>query len=147
VTELISPERQPIAPYLFYEDVASALDWLARAFGLRERFRLTAPNGKVAHAELEISGAVVMVGNVGTRNAARPATVRSSVYVYVDDVDAHCERARAAGAAIVEPPASRPFGDRLYLASDSEGHEWYFAQRIRDLSVEEVARGLRGGRG
>jgi len=147
VTELISPVRQPIAPYLFYEDVAAALDWLTRAFGFRERFRLTAPNGKVAHAELELAGAIVMLGNVGARNSARPSTVRASVYVYVDDVAAHCERARAAGATIVEPTSERPFGDRLDLATDPEGHEWYFAQRLRDVSVEEVARRLRGERG
>lgn len=67
----------------------------------RERLRLTAPSGAVAHAEFELGGGVVMIGNAGVRNAARPGTVRSSVYVFVPDVDAHCQRARAAGAADV----------------------------------------------
>jgi uncharacterized glyoxalase superfamily protein PhnB len=146
MTERISPHHLPIAPYLFYENVAGALEWLTRVFGFRERFRLTTPSGSVAHAELELGGGIVMIGNVGIRNAARPSTVRSSVYIYVADVDAHCERARAAGAAIVEPPAEQPFGDRLYLAKDLEGHEWYFAQRVREVSVEEIAQALRGRR-
>jgi uncharacterized glyoxalase superfamily protein PhnB len=146
MTERVSPQHLPIAPYLFYENVAAALDWLRSAFGFSERFRLTAPSGAVAHAELELGGGVVMIGNVGVRNAARPSTVRSSVYVFVPDVDAHCQRARAAGATIVEGPADQPFGDRLYLAKDPEGHEWYFAQRLRELSVDEIARALRGGR-
>jgi uncharacterized glyoxalase superfamily protein PhnB len=62
------------------------------------------------------------------------------VYVYVDDVDAHCETAKAAGAEILEPPADQPFGDRIYLARDLEGHEWYFAQHLRDVDVEDLAR-------
>lgn len=147
MTESISPQHLPITPYLFYENVAGAIEWLTTAFGLRERYRLTAPNGAIAHAELELGGGVVMLGNVGARNSARPSTVRSSVYVYVADVEAHCQRARSAGAAIVEPPADRPFGDRLYLAQDPEGHEWYFAQRVREVSVEEIARALGGRRG
>jgi uncharacterized glyoxalase superfamily protein PhnB len=146
VTERITPQHQPVAAYLFYENVAAALDWLAAAFGLRERYRVTAPNGAIAHAEMELGGGLVMIGNVGVRNASRPATVRSSVYAYVPDVAAHCARARAAGAAIVEEPAERPFGDRLYLARDLEGHEWYFAQRLREVAVEDVERLLHGRR-
>jgi uncharacterized glyoxalase superfamily protein PhnB len=51
------------------------------------------------------------------------------LYVYVDDVDAHCELARVAGAVIVEEPADQPYGERRYRARDPEGHSWYFAQR------------------
>ena len=85
---------------------------------------------------------MVIVGNVGLRNRDRPVTVRSSVYVFVDDVDAHCERARLAGAEIIESPKDQPFGDRTYLTKDSEGHEWYFAQHVRDVSVEELSQAL-----
>ena len=78
--------RHKLLPYLFYEDVAAALTWLANAFGFSERFRLTFPNGVVGHAELELGDGVVMVGNVGARNRQRPTTVRSSVYVHLRDV-------------------------------------------------------------
>ena len=144
MTRQISPQRFPVTPYLFYEDVARAIDWLGHAFGFSERFRLTAPNGAVAHAELELGSGVVILGNVGRRNAVRPSTVRSSVYVFVDDVDAHHRRAEAAGAEIVEAPADQPFGDRIYLAKDPEGHEWYFAQRVLEVSIEELTRAMRG---
>lgn len=132
----------PLVPYLFYEDPAAAIDWLAKAFGTTERFRLTMRNGAIAHAEVEIGGGVVMIGNVGVRNRVRPSTVRSSIYVFVENADVHCEKAKQAGAEIIEAPSDRPFGDRVYLAKDNEGHEWYFAQHLRDVSVEELARVL-----
>ena len=80
----------------------------------------------------------------GQRNRDRPSTVRSSVYVFVDDLDAHYQRALTRGAEIVEPPAEQPFGDRIYLAKDPEGHEWYFAQHIHDVSIEDLAARLFG---
>jgi uncharacterized glyoxalase superfamily protein PhnB len=132
----------PLVPYLYYENPGAAIEWLCQAFGLAERFRLTMPNGAVAHAEVEIGGGTVIVGNVGLRNRDRPSTVRSSIYVFVEDVDAHCERARKAGAEIIEPPKDQPFGDRIYLAKDNEGHEWYFAQHLRDVSIEELSQRL-----
>jgi uncharacterized glyoxalase superfamily protein PhnB len=133
----------PLVPFLYYENPAAAIQWLCNAFGFTQRFRLTMPNGAIAHAEVEIGGGVVIIGNVGTRNHERPSTVRSSVYVFVENVDLHCEAARHAGAEIVESPKDQPFGDRTYLAKDNEGHEWYFAQHVRDVSVEELSRLLR----
>ena len=132
----------PLVPYLYYENPGAAIKWLTEAFGMTERFRLTMSNGAIAHAEVEIGGGVLIVGSVGLRNRDRPATVRSSVYVFVDDVDAHCERARQAGAEIIESPNNQPFGDRIYLTKDNEGHEWYFAQHVRDVSIEELSQAL-----
>ncbi len=130
-------------PFLYYADVAGAIDWLVRAFRLSERLRLEAPNGFVVHAELQLGDAVVMVGGLGPRNAGPPPErVRSGVYVFVDDVDGHCQMARAAGADIVEEPSDAAFGDRVYLARDPEGHEWYFAQHLRDVPLDELARRL-----
>jgi uncharacterized glyoxalase superfamily protein PhnB len=132
---------QLVVPFLYYDDVAAAIDWLTATFGCVERFRLQGPNGIVQHAEIGFGeDGVVMVGNVGPRNAGPvPPTVRSGVYVFVDDVDAHCSSARAASAEIVFGPVEMPFGDRLYLALDHEGHEWYFAQHMRDVSLAELS--------
>jgi PhnB protein len=136
-TEINTTQR--VAPFLYYDDVGAALDWLCVAFGCEERFRLAAPNGVVHHAELAFGDGVVLVGNVGPRNSgALPTSVRSGVYVFVDDVDAHCASARQAGAQIVSEPVELPFGDRMYLALDHEGHEWYFAQHVRDVSLAEL---------
>jgi uncharacterized glyoxalase superfamily protein PhnB len=133
-----------VMPYLFYEELGEAIDWLVAAFGCSERFRLTLPNGAVLHAEIQFEDFAIMLGNVGPRNQDRPDSVRSSVYVFVDDIEAHSAHAREAGAEIVEEPEEQPFGDRIYLAKDLEGHEWYFAQHLHDVSVEELAKRMGG---
>src|SRR5262249_5254592 len=66
-----------IVPFLYHEDPGRAIDWLVRVFGAVERFRLTGPQGGVAHAEVTIGDDVVMIGNVGARNRARPITDRA----------------------------------------------------------------------
>lgn len=136
------PENMPrVTPYLYYEDVASALDWLARAFGFRERMRIAGgADGKITHAEVELADGVVMMGHPGPdyRNPRRLGRVTQSLYVYVDDVDKHFEAARAAGAKILEAPADQFYGDRRYGAEDPEGHRWYFAQHVRDVAPEDM---------
>ena len=120
-----------ISPYLNYEDVEAMMDWLARAFDMRERHSMRGPEGKVLHAEMALLDSVVMMGCPGPdfKNPRRLGQVTQSLYVYVDDVDAHCARAREAGADIIEEPVDQPYGDRRYGARDPEGHHWYFATR------------------
>jgi uncharacterized glyoxalase superfamily protein PhnB len=67
----------------------------------------------------------------------RLGTTTVVVHVYVDDVDAHYERAKAAGAEITQEPADQEYGDRRYTARDVEGHQWFFATRVRDVSPSE----------
>jgi PhnB protein len=141
------PENTPrITPYLYYENVAGAIEWLSRAFGLRERFRLAEPDGTVSHAELELEDGVVMVGSPGRdfQNPNRLGHATQSLYIYVDDVDAHYERAKAAGATILARPEEQFYGDRRYGAADPEGHHWFFAERVRDVSPEELQRRMGG---
>ena len=134
---LTDPTR--ITPYLLYEDAASAIDFLTSAFGFRERLRVPTEDGRVSHAELELDGGLLMLGEPGPdyRGPRSAGTRHALVHVYVDDVDAHFERAREAGATIVEEPAEQPYGDRRYAAEDGEGHQWFFAQRVRDLAPDE----------
>ena len=135
------PQDMPrITPYLLYEDVAGALNWLAKAFGFRERMRLAGPDGKITHAEMELADGVIMMGCPGLdyRNPKRLGHVTQHLYVYVDDVDKHFEHARRAGARIVEEPKDQFYGDRRYGAEDPEGHRWYFAQHVRDVAPEDM---------
>jgi PhnB protein len=135
------PENMPrITPYLYYEDVARALDWLARAFGFRERLRIPGPDGKIGHAEMELADGVVMLGCPGPeyRGPQRLGGVTQSTYVYVDDVDKHFEQASRAGAKILERPKDQFYGDRNYGAEDPEGHRWYFATHVRDVAPEDL---------
>jgi len=135
------PENMPrISPYLYYEDVASALDWLSRAFGFRERHRIAGPDGKVVHAEMALADGVIMMGNPGPdyRNPQRLGQTTQNIYVYVDDVEAHFRHAQATGAKILEEPKDQFYGDRRYGTEDPEGHQWFFAQHVRDVTPEEM---------
>jgi uncharacterized glyoxalase superfamily protein PhnB len=122
-----------LSPYLYYEDTPAALDWLARAFGFRERLRVTDDGGSVQHAEMEVGhDAVIMMGSPpGYKSAAHLGQVTSSIYVQVGDVDEHCRQALAAGAGVLREPADQDYGERNYGATDLEGQHWWFAQRTR----------------
>jgi len=131
---------QRITPYLLYEDVAGALSWLATAFGFREYGeKMSSPDGKVRHAAMELDGSLIMMGYPGPeyQNPKRLGHVTQNLYVRVDDIDKHYERARKAGAKILQEPEDMFYGDRRYGAEDPEGHHWYFAQQIRDVASKE----------
>jgi PhnB protein len=135
----LAPMPSRIAPYLLYEDVAGALDFLSKAFGFRERLRSAEDDGTVTHADMELGGDTIMMGDPGPDYVSpkRGGHPGSQVHVYVDDVEGHFERAKAAGATILAEPKDQPYGDRRYDAEDPEGHRWSFAQRIRDVPPEE----------
>ena len=130
---------QTIVPYLLYEDVDAALEFLSKAFGFKEVLRYTGEAGYVNHAEMRLGDAAIFLGDPGDdyRNPKRLGQETVGIHVVVDDVDAHCERAKAAGAEIVAEPTDQPYGDRRYDAVDPEGHLWFFAQPIRDVAPEE----------
>ena len=123
-----------ITPYLYYEDVDRALGFLAKAFGFRKYgVQVRGPDGRTDHAAMKLGTALIMMGRppTGYRNPKRLGQTTQSLYIRVPVVDKHCERARKAGAFILEEPTDTEYGDRRYGATDPEGHEWYFAQRIR----------------
>jgi uncharacterized glyoxalase superfamily protein PhnB len=123
---------QTVTPYLLYEDGAAAIEFLTRAFGFRELGRTTGSAGGL-HAELEVApdGAQVFLGSPGGDFRGPGEIGRTSlVYIMVDDVDAHHDRAQAAGAVIVEELNDLPFGHRRYTCEDPEGHQWCFATAI-----------------
>jgi len=126
-------DQDPISPYLLYEDAGAAMEWLCRAFGFEVKERMEGPGGKVMHGEVSMGRAVVMLGCPGAQYVGprKKGYHNALIHVYVDDVDAHCERARAAGAEIVGEPADQSYGDRRYEAHDPEGHAWFFAQRVQ----------------
>jgi PhnB protein len=122
-----------IAPYLLYEDGAAAIDFLTKAFGFEEVMRMD-EDGLVNHAEVRLGDDSVMLGYPGADyvNPRKSGYSSALVHVYVDDVDAHFEQAKAAGAEIVMEPADQEYGDRRYDAKDPEGHAWSFATPISD---------------
>ena len=130
---------QKVTPYLLYKDVSAALDWLSATFGFTERLRFTDPENQVTHAELTVGDSLIMLGHPGPsyRSPRDVGAVTQFVHVYVDDVDAHFERAKAAGAEVLSVPEDKPYGDRSYDVADPEGHLWTFAQHVRDVDPGE----------
>jgi uncharacterized glyoxalase superfamily protein PhnB len=130
-----------ISSALFYDDAAAAIEWLEKAFGFATRLRVEDGAGGIVHSELELGDGEGVVMVASARAAKRsPRSLdganTQSLFVYVDDVDAHCARARAHGAVIVSEPSVHDYGDehwadRGYEALDREGHGWWFAQRLR----------------
>jgi uncharacterized glyoxalase superfamily protein PhnB len=131
--------NRQVTPYLLYSDVDAALDFLTRAFGFQEHLRHTGDQGYVDHAEMRLGDGVLYLGDPGDdyRNPNELGGRTVLITVSVDDVDAHCEHARAAGAKIVEEPADQAYGERRYAADDPEGHRWFFGQVIREVAPEE----------
>ncbi|HLE98785.1 MAG TPA: VOC family protein [Gaiellaceae bacterium] len=136
---------QQIVPFIGYEDAAAAIEWLERAFGFRENSKARhEEDGTITHAELELDGGTIYLST--PRSYASPRSIREQSelarraydnpwvidghFVEVDDVDAHYERAVAAGATILRRPEEPGYGYRVYSAEDPEGHRWMFGQRL-----------------
>jgi uncharacterized glyoxalase superfamily protein PhnB len=119
-----------VSPYLYYEDGDTAIDWLTRVFGFRERLRGHHPDGTFGHGEVEAGegDGVIMLGTPdGFRRADRSCF---GVYVHVEDLDAHFAQATREGATITDEPADQAHGVRRYGALDLEGNQWWFAQPL-----------------
>lgn len=120
-----------VIPVLIYPDVRAAVEWLGRAFGFVERLQI----GENHRSQLRvgIDGAVI-IGDVRyDRRPPRAGEVTQLVMVRVDDVRAHCERARANGARIVDELTDHEYGERQYTAEDFAGHQWTFSQTLADV--------------
>lgn len=139
-----APPHPDVVPMLSYEDGVAALEWLAHAFGFHERTRLIDEHGRLSHGELETGNGLIMLATTPNyqgprrhRQHCEAARRWSSVpwvidgaLVYVDDVDAHYQRAKASGATILSEPEDG-FPGRRYRAEDLEGHRWMFLQRAK----------------
>jgi uncharacterized glyoxalase superfamily protein PhnB len=133
------PGFPTIVAHLVYDDVGGAVDWLSRVFGFRERTaaRHTEQDGRVSRAQLEVADSLITVGRPTVHGDSPRRGVSSMLYVYIDDVDEHYRRARAAGATIAMELEDRAWGDRSYQVTDPEGHHWVFAQHIRDVDLTD----------
>lgn len=129
--------KAEIIPYLIYRDVPAALDWLAGAFGFTETMRNETPGGGL-HAEMALEGCRIMLGQVATAERRKQFAMASpldvaegvttqGVFVYLPDVEAHRDRARAAGARITQDLADHGYG-LTYSAKDPEEHDWFFTR-------------------
>lgn len=140
---MTEPTYPDVIPMIAYEDGPKAMEWLADVFGFRERVRMTAPDGRLSHGEMEAGRGVVMLatptpdyespkhhrdGCAQARKWSSVSYIIDGVLVYVDDAAAHFARARERGATILSELEESPDGKR-YRAEDLEGHRWMFLQR------------------
>jgi len=141
IRQEVEPTHRPtIVPQLPYQDISAALSFLARAFGFREipTARRVSADGVIGHSMVEFGDGVIGIGTQGAHSAISPKSggIESQyISVYVDDIDAHYQRARAAGARIANGPRDHVSGrtHRAYEALDLEGHRWRFVQWMRDV--------------
>jgi uncharacterized glyoxalase superfamily protein PhnB len=123
-----------VVPVLIYPDVREAVAWLCAAFGFAERVRI----GEDHRSQLRVGDGAVIIGDVrNERRPPRPGEVTHSVMVRVDDVDAHCARARTHAAHILMEPTDFDYGERQYSVEDPAGHHWTFSETLDDVAPEE----------
>ena len=122
-----------IIPIVRYENAPSMINWLCDAFGFARHLVVDDGAGGIAHAQLTRGNAMIMLGSARDDEFGRlQSTVRAlggvtqSAYIVVDDVDALCEQARAAGAEIALEPKDEDYGGRLFSCRDPEGQLWNF---------------------
>jgi len=135
--------RSALTSALCYRDPKAALTFLEAAFGFELVMLIEDNEGNLAHAEMSFGDSLVMIGNEWTAQHKSPASIdgfnTQSVHIHLEgDIDAHCERARAAGAEILMEPADQFYGDRTYRCRDPEGHFWTVGAPVRAVSVEEA---------
>jgi PhnB protein len=130
------PEGYPrVSPHLSVAGAAEAIDFYKSVLGAGERMRMPMPDGKIAHAELELGGSVIMVGDeVEGGTDPSPRTLGGSpvaLFVYVEDVDDVYQRAVDAGGQSVQAPENHFYGDRVAMFDDPFGHRWNVATTSR----------------
>jgi PhnB protein len=131
-----------LTPQLAVDDAAQAIDFYKRAFGAKERGRMPGPEGKIAHAELEIGDSVVMLADPFEQSTSKPPKqlggTSVGLFLYVEDVDAAVQQAVDAGATVTMPVDDMFWGDRFGTLADPFGHEWQLATHKEDLEPEEI---------
>jgi uncharacterized glyoxalase superfamily protein PhnB len=123
-----------VIPVLIYPDLRAAVAWLSAAFGFEERVQI----GENHRSQMKVGDGAVILGDVRyDRRPPRAGEVTHSVMVRVEDARAHCERAKANGAKIIDELRDFEYGERQYSAEDFAGHQWSFSETLRDVAPED----------
>ena len=133
-----------VTPYLVVDRAAEAIEFYKRAFGATERGMMPGPDGMIAHCELQIGDAVIMLADPFPQSATKPPKeiggTTVGLFMYAEDVDEAIQTAADAGATITMPPEDQFWGDRFGQVQDPFGHLWHIATHIEDLTPEEIGR-------
>jgi uncharacterized glyoxalase superfamily protein PhnB len=136
-------KRNTFVSSVYYADPDRALDWLTEAFGFERVMVLRDDAGTLVHSEMMFGDGQIMIGSPWADFVGTPAGVGGKntqfLHVKIDgDLEAHCARAKAAGAKVLREPEDQFYGDRTYLAQDFEGHVWSFAKPVKAVTREEA---------
>lgn len=137
-------------PSVIYQDPKAAIRWLQDAFGFEPAIYIEGDDGSFIHCQLRFGDDLISVGQEWDDDFKSPLklgrknTQLTSIQIDTD-LDAHCERARAAGAVIVTEPSTQFYGDRTYRCRDPEGHNWSVGQTVEEVSREQALERLGGG--
>jgi PhnB protein len=142
----VPPGYHTLTPYLIVDGATKALAWYAEAFGARELMRLSAPGGKIGHAEIEIGDSRIMLADEApVHDAKAPGAFGGSpvsLHLYVSDMDAVMAKAVAIGATVKSPAEDKFYGDRMGTLTDPFGHIWHVSTHIEDVTEAEIERRL-----
>jgi uncharacterized glyoxalase superfamily protein PhnB len=134
--------RPTFSSRIAYADRRSAVEWLEKAFGFQTTMLATDSNGNVVHAEMSFGNGRIDIGSewddIKAPSSVGGANTQTICVELKSGLDAHCERARAAGGKIIDNPKDQFHGDRTYRVVDPQGHIWSFSQRLREVSDEEM---------
>ncbi len=123
-----------IIPTLRYKDAPKAIDWLCKAFGFERHLVVTGENGTIAHAQLSLGNAMIMLGSENENEYGKWLSTPKAInglntqapYILVDQIDEHYKKAIQAGAEILIDIKDQEYGGRVYTCRDPEGHIWNF---------------------
>jgi uncharacterized glyoxalase superfamily protein PhnB len=125
-----------ILPHIFYRDVGEAIVWLSTAFGFCEHYRYGDVPGQISGAQIHLGNAWLMLkkANPGYAAPSQVGYATQSLTIFVEDVDSHFEKAKSAGARILEEPHETVYGELQYAAEDLDGHHWLFSRHARNVN-------------
>jgi PhnB protein len=137
------PDGYPrVMPYLIVDGAAAAIDFYTSVLGATERMRMSGPDGRIGHAELQLDGSVIMLADenqaMGIRGPRSIGGTPVTLHVYVDDADGAFDRAMNAGATSLRPIENQFYGDRSGQFEDPFGHRWNVATHVEDVSADEM---------
>jgi PhnB protein len=141
-TKPIPEGYHTVTPYLAVDDAAAAIEFYKRAFGATERSSMPMPDGKIAHAEIQIGDSIIMTSDQFPQSQYKPPKeiggTSVGIFLYVEDVDSVVQDAVDAGAKITMPVEDMFWGDRFGQVADPFGHVWQIATHVEDVSPKDM---------
>jgi PhnB protein len=130
--------------YLHVNNAAKAIEFYGKAFGAKEKFRLTEPSGRIGHAELDFDGTTLMLADefpeYNIRGPQAIGATSVTIHIHVDNADQVIRRAVSAGAVVEMEPKDQFYGERSGCVRDPFGHRWNVGHHIEEVSTEEMQR-------